>query len=113
MTGVQTCALPIFAFRDGPRLEYPSKFLDPGANCGSWVSSRTGFFLGEINAVHPFRDGNGRTQREFIRQLAVRNGYPLNWQGVTREQMGAASKLSFQKGDNTGLADLIQLAIQT
>ena len=76
-------------------------------------SSRAGFFLGEINAVHPFRDGNGRTQREFIRQLAVRNGYPLNWQGVTREQMGAASKLSFQKGDNTALAELIESAIQT
>ena len=79
----------------------------------SAFSSRAGFFLGEINAVHPFRDGNGRTQREFIRQLAERNGFPLNWRGVTREQMGAASKLSFQKGDNTGLADLIQSAIQT
>ena len=82
--------------------------LAPAAFC-----SRAGYFLGEINAVHPFRDGNGRTQREFIRQLAVRNGYPLNWRGVTREQMGAASKLSFQKGDNTALAELLQSAIQT
>jgi len=82
--------------------------LAPPAFC-----SRAGFFLGEINAVHPFRDGNGRTQRKFIRQLAVRNGFPLNWQGVKREQMGAASKLSFQKGDNTALAELIQSAIQT
>ena len=80
---------------------------------GPAFCSRAGFFLGEINAVHPFRDGNGRTQREFIRQLAVRNGFPLNWQGVTRDQMGAASKLSFQKGDNTALAELIQSAIHT
>ncbi len=73
--------------------------------------ARAGYFLGEINAVHPFRDGNGRTQREFVRQLAARNGFALHWAGVTQEQMGAASKLSFQKGDNSGLAGLIQAAI--
>jgi cell filamentation protein len=32
-------------------------------------SKRAGHFLGEINAVHPFREGNGRSQREFIRTL--------------------------------------------
>ena len=80
--------------------------LEPSAFC-----ARAGYFLGEINAVHPFRDGNGRTQREFVRQLAVRNGFALNWSGVTQAQMGAASKLSFQKGDNSGLAELIQAAI--
>lgn len=31
----------------------------------------------DINALHPFRDGNGRTQREFIRQLAEERGYEL------------------------------------
>ncbi len=80
--------------------------LEPSAFC-----ARAGYFLGEINAVHPFRDGNGRTQREFVRQLAVRNEFALHWAGVTQAQMGAASKLSFQKGDNSGLAELIQAAI--
>lgn len=32
-------------------------------------ASRAGYFLSEINAAHPFREGNGRTQREFIREL--------------------------------------------
>lgn len=72
---------------------------------------RAGHYLGEINAIHPFRDGNGRTQREFIRQLAIRNGYQLAWSGVTREQMAAASQLSFLKGDNSALAGLIQVAL--
>jgi cell filamentation protein len=31
---------------------------------------RAAYFLGEINAIHPFREGNGRTQREFISELA-------------------------------------------
>ncbi len=30
-------------------------------------SQRAGHYLGEINAVHPFREGNGRAQQEFIR----------------------------------------------
>ena len=25
------------------------------------------------NALHPFREGNGRSQREFIRMLALKN----------------------------------------
>lgn len=32
---------------------------------------RAGHYLGEINAVHPFREGNGRAQREFVRELGV------------------------------------------
>lgn len=80
--------------------------LERGAFC-----ARAGYFLGEINAVHPFRDGNGRTQREFIRQLAVRNGFRLNWSRVTRDQMSAASMASFLKGDNTGLVEAITTAI--
>ncbi|MGR6981909.1 Fic/DOC family protein [Testudinibacter sp. P27/CKL/0425] len=30
------------------------------------VSNRLAYYLGEINVIHPFRDGNGRTQRIFI-----------------------------------------------
>lgn len=29
---------------------------------------RLAYFFGEINVIHPFREGNGRTQREFFRQ---------------------------------------------
>ena len=39
--------------------------MDAGALC-----ARTAFYLGELNALHPFREGNGRTQREFIQLLA-------------------------------------------
>ena len=34
--------------------------------------------LDNINYLHPFREGNGRTQREFIRVLALEKGYILN-----------------------------------
>jgi cell filamentation protein len=34
--------------------------------------------LDSVNYLHPFRKGNGRTQREFIRCLALEKGYTLN-----------------------------------
>jgi cell filamentation protein len=37
-------------------------------------------YLGEVNAIHPFREGNGRTQRAFFEQLARDAGFTLAWQ---------------------------------
>ena len=34
--------------------------------------------LDSVNYLHPFREGNGRAQREFIRLLALEKGYLLN-----------------------------------
>jgi cell filamentation protein len=31
-----------------------------------------------VNYLHPFREGNGRTQREYIRLLAWEKGLTLN-----------------------------------
>jgi cell filamentation protein len=47
---------------------------------------RLTYYLGEVNAIHPFREGNGRAQRAFFEQLAGDAGYTLNWQhlGVDR-----------------------------
>jgi cell filamentation protein len=74
-------------------------------------SIRAGYYLGEINAVHPFRDGNGRTQREFLRELAIRAGFAIDWSRVTRDQVIAASVHSFKTGDSSGLAELIGLSL--
>ena len=74
-------------------------------------AKRAAFYLGEINAIHPFREGNGRTQREFIRQLGLKNGHEVVWAGFTQEQMTRASILSHTKGDASGLEAIIQSAI--
>jgi cell filamentation protein len=34
-------------------------------------------FLAELNAIHPFREGNGRAQLSFLVVLAERAGHPL------------------------------------
>lgn len=53
------------------------------------------YYFSEINALHPFREGNGRSQREFIRALALKNGYVVRFAGVSEEEMIEASKASF------------------
>ena len=75
-------------------------------------AERGAFYLGEINAIHPFREGNGRTQREFLRQLALGAGHTISWAGFTQEQMTMASILSHTRADNSQLASIIRAAIQ-
>src|SRR6267154_1188577 len=50
--------------------------------------------LSEINLVHPFREGNGRAQRQFVRQLAESLGYKLHFEVVSRERLVQASIFS-------------------
>lgn len=57
--------------------------------------NRLAFYFSEINALHPFREGNGRSQREFIRSLAMYNGYKLNFNNISEEEMIIASRDSF------------------
>ena len=47
-------------------------------NKDSEVAEKLAEILDNINFMHPFRDGNGRTQREFIRTLALQKGFKLN-----------------------------------
>jgi cell filamentation protein len=75
-------------------------------------STRAGYYIGEINAIHPFRDGNGRAQREFIRELAAQAGLVIDWSRVSRDQMLAASLKSFKTGENSGMAALIELSLK-
>jgi cell filamentation protein len=71
-------------------------------------AARAGHYMGELNAIHPFREGNGRTQREFIRTLALTAGHPINWKNITADENNEASRISFATGNNTGLATIIR-----
>lgn len=54
-------------------------------------SERAAFFMAELNAIHPFRDGNGRAIREYIRCLALKNGYHIHWAQADKNQLLEAS----------------------
>ena len=70
-------------------------------------SERAAYYLGEINALHPFRDGNGRVQRAFIGQIAREAGYEIEWSNISREDMTQGAIESFY-GDSGRLVKLLQ-----
>lgn len=45
------------------------------------------YYMGEVNALHPFREGNGRTQRHFFTQLAEQAGYSLDFSKTDRQTL--------------------------
>ncbi len=73
---------------------------------------RAAHYLGEINALHPFREGNGRAQREFIRELAVESGYEIAWDLITQDEMFAASVASFHGGSNEAFTTILNKIIR-
>jgi len=52
------------------------------------------YVMAELNIIHPFREGNGRSIREFIRLMAKRMGYDLNWGNANKEELLEASIFS-------------------
>lgn len=42
------------------------------------IAKKLSEILDNVNYLHPFREGNGRTQREFLRLLALEKGLKLN-----------------------------------
>jgi cell filamentation protein len=61
-------------------------------------TERLTYYLGEVNAIHPFREGNGRARRAFFEQLARNAGFNLDWQHLDADRNIAASA-AIMRGD--------------
>jgi len=70
------------------------------------LSKRLAHYLSEINALHPFREGNGRVQRIFISQLSQSADFQLDYSDLEQVQIYQAMELAFN-GDESILANLI------
>lgn len=68
--------------------------------------ARLAHYMGEINAVHPFREGNGRAQRAFCSQLAEQAEYFLDFETVDQAAMYRVMIASFN-GDDGPLIELL------
>ncbi|MCL2450991.1 MAG: Fic family protein, partial [Polyangiaceae bacterium] len=95
---IVTAATPIFAHL---AREKHLAGLGPPA-----FSARAAHYVGEVNALHPFREGNGRAQREFFSHLAHAAGYYVAWENMAPPALLKASIESFQ-GDVSNLGALI------
>jgi cell filamentation protein len=67
--------------------------------------------LAEVNALHPFREGNGRTQRAFLSQLARDAGFRLGWETVDRDANIAAARAAAD-GDLAPMRALLAPVVQ-
>lgn len=67
-----------------------------------FVSEITDFYC-SINNLHPFREGNGRTQRVFITQLIRQAGYDIDFADIDGELLMIATIQSVG-----GVADLLK-----
>jgi cell filamentation protein len=68
--------------------------------------------LARVNALHPFRDGNGRTQRAFLAQLAREAGHPVHWSGIDPAVNAAACRAA-HGGDTTLLHTMLDGLVAT
>lgn len=65
-------------------------------------------YVNEINACHPFVDGNGRAQRFWLRMLANNAGFELTLTSRDGKRWNEASRIGFLRSDHQPMAKLIE-----
>jgi cell filamentation protein, protein adenylyltransferase len=61
---------------------------------------RLAHYYAELNAVHPFREGNGHAQRAFLGQLAEAADHPIAWMRLDAEPNIHVARESYRGGDS-------------
>ena len=96
--------------------ELDNRFAEVGAQSGLRGLPRDEFFdrlgnhINEINAIHPFREGNGRTMRHHAAQLAREAGHPIRIAAIDKDRWMEASRHGFLTGDHRGMAAVLSAA---
>lgn len=71
-------------------------------------AARAAEHVNEINAAHPFIEGNGRAQRTWLRLLADNAGLQLTLSGRDRDAWNDASKTGFERADHGPMVELLR-----
>ena len=96
--------------KDGSAFCYPENIEREMRRLFQWLRSRrrlghlseeqfaagAAHFLSELNAIHPFREGNGRTQTTFLAVLAEQAGHPLHLERLSPNDFLDAMLASFK-----------------
>ncbi len=64
-----------------------------------------------LNFAHPFREGNGRTQREFFAQLLAESEHGLDWSEIDMDSLHSACHVARVDGDTSKLRSIISAAL--
>ena len=77
----------------------------PGDHVENFVAAAAEF-LANLNAIHPFREGNGRSQLAFLHLLGWRAGHPLRLERIAPPEFLKAMIRSFQGQNDLLIAQL-------
>jgi cell filamentation protein len=72
--------------------------------------ARLAHYYCELNIIHPFRDGNGRTQRLMFEIICINVGYEVDWNSIERSEWITANIAAYH-GQLGTLAQLFNRAI--
>jgi len=72
---------------------------------------RLAYHYDSFNYIHPFREGNGRTQRVFWTRIACDAGRRLDWHGVYGSANDRASRAAAEKRDLGPLQDMFNQVV--
>lgn len=61
-----------------------------------------------LNTVHPYREGNGRTTRVFLNQLSKDAGYHLDWSRVDAARWATVSEAGVMRNDLRGIREVMR-----
>ncbi|MFC4737690.1 Fic/DOC family protein [Bacillus daqingensis] len=87
-----------FTFAQAAHIEQSAAALFSALQQEKWqnmdretLAKKLAWYFAEMNVLHPFRDGNGRSIREFIRALSYDAGFELNWAEADKSEVLEAS----------------------
>ncbi len=87
-----------------------NKNLFQGLNFDDFVDNLVDFYC-VTNMIHPFREGNGRTQRVFLTQLINENGYDIDFFEIDTDELMIAT-IQSANGVTDYLKDIFKYAIK-
>jgi fido (protein-threonine AMPylation protein) len=95
------------------RRTWTGRLAPPSCTAGLWpdTGGRRCPRTREVNAVRPFREGNGRARRAFFDQLASNAGFILNRQHLDADRNIAASA-AIMHGDQAPMRKMLDELIQ-
>lgn len=64
---------------------------------------RLAYYYDQLNFIHPFREGNGRTQRVFWSRIAQDAGYTIDWTLIVGDENDEAARIAAEDMDLTKL----------
>lgn len=84
--------------------------LFQGLSFDDFVDNIVDFYC-VTNMIHPFREGNGRTQRVFLTQLINYNGYTIDFSEIDTDELMIAT-IQAANGVTDYLRDIFKYAIK-